>query len=158
MLGKAVIFLGAGICSIIVGIIIIIVFGNYKKIPNAKKVKGIICSKEYKYDSREKIPTFYRNIKYIVDGKEYYIKTKDRSSNYREGRKIIVKYNSQNPEQAITIHSFNAYIVPLVFILFGIYSISYTLFNQSQSNDCCTCLDSPMSDVCCNCANPYLNK
>ena len=42
-------------------------------------------------------------------------------------------------------------------ICFGIYAICSTLINNN-SVDCCTCLDCPGCDVCCDCSNPYLNK
>lgn len=121
--------MGAGILCIIIGIIIILLYGDYKKIPNAKKTVGNICAIEWdKEINSDSGRMFYGHIQYFVDGKEYYIKTKDKSKyGYRKGKQIIVKYNSENPSQAIRIHSFTEYLMPLFWIIFGIYAILTTL-------------------------------
>lgn len=46
-------------------------------------------------------------------------------------------------------------LITLVVIALGGYFIYNAL---SSENGCCTCLDCPICDVCCNCNNPYLNK
>lgn len=71
-------FVGAGILCIIIGIIIILLYGDYKRIPNAKKTEGNVCSVEWDKELDEGKKFFYANIQYFVEGKEYYIKTKDK--------------------------------------------------------------------------------
>lgn len=115
-----------GILCIIIGFIMIVLYGDYKKIPNAKKTIGTICASE-----RDKLPSsdgsrYYGHIQYFVDGKEYYIKTKDKKDyiGYRKGKKYPVKYNSKNPQQAMRIHSLKEYIFgPIFWFVFGTYII-----------------------------------
>ena len=159
------IFLGVGILFIIIGIIIILLYGDYKKIPNAKKTKGNVCSIECDKELDKKKNFSYANIQYLVDGKMYYIKTKYKKIyGYRNGKKIIVKYNSKNPSRAIIMHDLIDYLIPLFCIAFGIFSIISIISTTSNSqidtneNNCCTCLDCLECDVCCDCNNPYLNK
>lgn len=42
--------------------------------------------------------------------------------------------------------------------LFIILFIANYPNNNDIEGGCCTCLDCPECDVCCDCANPYLNK
>lgn len=55
-------FVGAGILCIIIGIIIILLYGDYKRIPNAKKTEGNVCSVEWDKELDEgksfSMPTF----------------------------------------------------------------------------------------------------
>ena len=73
-------FVGAGITAIIVGIFILIVFGAFKRVPNQKKVKGVIHSNKFSHFERDidgggsKHYNFY--VQYFVDGKEYLLKSK----------------------------------------------------------------------------------
>lgn len=135
-----------GILCLIIGIVIILLYGDYKKIPNAKKTIGNLCFKEKGHELR---------VKYLVDGKEYYIKVK------KKYKKPVIKYNLKNPNQAMIIHNVKDYLGPLFFIVLGILIICYTVFNNLTNNDdnmCCTCLDEPFSDACCRCDYPYLNE
>ena len=155
-------FMSVGILCIIIGIIIILLYGDYKIIPNARKTKGKICLLE-----RDKAPDgekrfYYTNVQYFVKGKEYYIKIKCKKRyRYRNGKNIIIKYNNENPTQANIIHNFKDYLIPLFLIGFGIFAIVITILNSQvniNENNCCTCLDCTECDVCCDCNNPYLNK
>lgn len=56
-------------------------------------------------------------------------------------------------------HGKYMYVISIIFIILGIILISRDLINlRDQSGNCCTCLDEPGSDVCCDCSHPYLNK
>ena len=51
--------------------------------------------------------------------------------------------------------------MPMFWIGFGIFAIISTVLNNqvnTNENNCCTCLDCPKCDICCDCNNPYLNK
>ena len=51
--------------------------------------------------------------------------------------------------------------MPMFWIGFGIFAIISTVLNNqvnTNENNCCTCLDCPECDVCCDCNSPYLNK
>lgn len=43
-------------------------------------------------------------------------------------------------------------------ILISVGLIIYDKLNNDTENSCCTCLDCPMCDVCCDCDNPYINS
>lgn len=45
--------MGAGILCIIIGLIIIVLYGDYKKIPNSKTTTGNICSTEWDREIRK---------------------------------------------------------------------------------------------------------
>lgn len=48
------------------------------------------------------------------------------------------------------------YISILIFMFLGICILFLTTTNNNSN--CCTCLDCPKCDVCCDCNNPYLNN
>ena len=147
--------MGAGITAILVGIFILIIFGAFKRVPNQKKVKGTIHSNEFSHFERDiegggsNQYNFY--VQYFVD-----VKSKYTSRPKKIGKSITVKYNSKQPEEAIVVGK-SVYVGALIFICFGIYAICSTLISNN-SVDCCTCLDCPECDVCCDCNSPYLNK
>lgn len=152
--------MGGGITAILVGIFILIIFGVFKKVPNQKKIKGIIHSNEFSHFEHDidgdGNNLYYFYVQYFVNGKEYLLKSKHTSKPKKIGKKITVKYNSKQPEQAIVLEK-NVYTGALIFICFGIYVICSTIINNSDV-DCCTCLDCTKCDVCCDCNSPYLNK
>lgn len=153
-------FVGAGITAILIGIFSLIVFGAFKRVPNQKKVKGIIYSNEFSHFEKDidgggkNLYHFF--VQYFVDGKEYLLKSKSTSGPKKVGKRITVKYDSKHPEKAI-VEGKGVYIVALIFICFGIYAI-YSTIISSNNVDCCACLDCPECDACCDCNNPYLNK
>ena len=153
-------FMGVGITAILVGIFILIIFGAFKRVPNQKKVKGTIRCNESSHFEKDiegggsNQYNFY--VQYFVDGKEYLLKLKYTSRPKKIGKSITVKYNSKQPEEAIVVGK-SVYVGALIFICFGIYAICSTLISNN-SVGCCTCLDCPECDVCCDCNNPYLNK
>lgn len=154
-----------GVLCIIIGIIIILIFGDYKKIPNTRKTIGNKCVKKSVEEINEENKTSDFCIQYFVNGKEYYIKD---NRKFKKNKKVIIKYNSENPSEAIVIHSFCCYLIPLFFIIFGVFAICYVAFSNNSNdnpskepdkqNNCCTCLDCLECDVCCDCKNPYLSK
>lgn len=121
---KGSVFVGAGILSIAIGIIFIIIRGDYKKIPNSQITKGNICSLEYEAGSNHS-GGYYAHIQYFVNGKEFYIKTRTKARvGFYIGKKMFVKYNKENPAEAMHIGGFCDYLLgPGIFIIFGIYII-----------------------------------
>lgn len=131
---------------------------KFKKVPNMKKCKGTIVATEVVNVPNERNKV-YGQVQYFVDGTEYCIKTNYASMGLHKGKKINVKYNSENPKEAIVVSNKGIYMGALIFICFGIYVVCSTIINnQINNNECCECLDCPECDVCCNCDNPYLNK
>ncbi len=126
--------MGAGIASIIVAIFTLFVGGAFKKVPNQKKTKGIIHSIEFaEYDRGSTSDDrghnmYYYHIQYMVNGKEYLLKTKSTSSvTDVVGKKRTVKYNNNNPEQAIECPSNFIYVFASAFFIFGLYAILSTV-------------------------------
>lgn len=118
-----------GIVCVILGFFMLFVFGVFKKVPNQKKVKGKIYRNEFShYESDEDGGSnlYYFYVRYIVDGKEYSIKSKYTSSYRRIGSKVIVRYNSEDPEDAVIVDKM-IIIFGLIFIVIGIYTICYEL-------------------------------
>ncbi len=112
--------MNAGVVSIIIGFVVLIVFGFFKRVPNQKKVKGVICDNEFShYESDDGTNMYYYYVRYIVDGKEYLLKSNFTSSYRRIGSKVIVRYNSENPEEAVIVDMF-VVIFAIVFIVIGI--------------------------------------
>lgn len=121
--------MNVSVVSIIMGFIVLIVFGFFKRVPNQKKVKGKIYSNEfshYESDDDGGSNMYYFYVRYIVDGKEYSIRSKYTSSYRRIGSKVIVRYNSEDPEEAVIVDKM-IIIFGLIFIVFGIYTICYEL-------------------------------
>ena len=155
--------IGIGILCIFIGGIIILLYGDYKRIPNAKKTKGSIYLSNQKQLGKGKI-LFYHQIHYFVDSKEYFIQMKGRRRYFfRNPKNITIKYNKENPSQAMVLHNFIDYIIPLLWIGFGILEITLIILSQSHSEstqmnpkkgDCCVCSSCPQCAVCCSCDNP----
>lgn len=122
--------MGAGITSIIVGILILILFGAFKRVPNQKRTKGEIHSNEFSHFENDidggGSNQYYFYVQYFVDGKEYLLKSKYTSNYMKMGKKITVKYNSKKPEEAIVVGK-GIYAGALIFICLGIYAILSTL-------------------------------
>ena len=125
--------MGAGIVCIIVAIFALFVAGAFKKVPNQVKTEGVIHSIEYAGNSHDPLDNTNRNmyyyyIQYIVNGKEYLLKTKMTNSKSNVvGKKRIVKYNKNNPEQAIASPDKGIYVFVCIFLIFGIYAICSSL-------------------------------
>lgn len=118
-----------GIVIVIMGFFNLFVHGVFKRVPNQKKVKGEIYSNEFSHYERDEdggSNLYYFYVRYIVDGKEYSIKSKYTSSYRRIGSKVIVRYNSENPEDAVIVDKL-IIIFGLIFIGIGIYTICYEL-------------------------------
>ena len=45
----------------------------------------------------------------------------------------------------------------VIIIVIGIL-LGYKIIKTKNSNSCCTCLDCPMCEVCCDCDDPYMSK
>lgn len=125
--------MGAGIVCFIVAIFALFIFGAFKRVPNQAKTEGIIDSIEFAEFSHDALDNTGRNlyyyyIKYIINGREYLLKTKLKSSITNViGKKRIIKYNKNNPKQAIVIPDKREYIFACIFFLFGIYAILSSL-------------------------------
>ena len=150
----------AGVSFIIIGIVLVLLCGGYKTIPNAQRTKGsVLLTKE---PPHKQTKPCYTTIRYFVKDQEYRLKVKHIRKYQLANQKIIVKYNSKNPAQAIIAKNPIVYIVSFLCFCFGIFLIILA-FNDNQNlntneNGCCTCLDCPECDVCCDCNNPYLSK
>ena len=120
-----------GMFIIVVSIFLLWGFGAFRKVPNQAKTKGIIEGmkfEEYSSDGGDTLKMYRFYFKYIVDGKEYMIKSRTLSSNTNSiGKKRTIKYNKENPQQAI--ESIDPFICCLFtfFILVGIYTIYSSL-------------------------------
>jgi len=125
--------MGAGIVCIVISLFILVLAGTFKRVPNQKKVEGIIHSVEfagYDHDVTENKGhnMYYYHIQYVVNGKEYLLKTKSSSSGTDVvGKKRTIKYNKNNPEQAIESPDKKIYIYACIFLAFGIYAIISSL-------------------------------
>lgn len=128
--------MGAGIVCIIVAIFVLFVGGTFRKVPNQEKTEGIIHSIEFAGRSDDhdieygtgNSNMYYYYIQYMVNGKEYLVKTKIRSSDTDVvGKKRTVKYNKNNPEQAVESPDKGVYIIACILFAFGIYAIFSSL-------------------------------
>jgi len=118
--------MGAGILCIFIGMVILLF--NFKpfQIKNASYIKGEVCANEYHYEPGDKKKLYYITIRYFVNGTEYYSKSKFRQTYIKDGKKILLKYNQDNPNECIIIPKGIIY-ASFIFILFGIYAILSTL-------------------------------
>lgn len=124
--------MGAGIVIIISFTIFpLILAGAFKRVPNQKKVKGMIHSNEFSNFERDidgggkNLYHFY--VQYFVDGKEYLLKSNFTTSHKKIGKSITVKYNSKNPEEALVCPAKTIYLFSLAMFLYGMYVIFSSL-------------------------------
>lgn len=125
--------MGAGIAIIICfSIFPLLLTGAFKRVPNQKKVKGIIHSNEFSHydrdiDDGKNNNMYWFYVQYFVDGKEYLLKSKLTSMQKKIGKSITIKYNQNNPEEAVMCPEKKIYIFSLACFLFGIYVIFSSL-------------------------------
>lgn len=118
--------MGAGIVCICIGIVILLFNFKPNKIKNAVYTKGEVCSQEYYYIPGDKQNLYYISVRYFINGTEYYAQSKFRQSYIKDGKKILLKYNKENPKECLLIPK-GSILVALIFILFGLYAILSTL-------------------------------
>lgn len=118
--------MGAGILCICIGTIILLFSFKPFKIKNAVYLKGEVCAREYHHEFDNKMPSYYITVRYFVNGIEYYSKSKFRQSYIKDGKKILLKYNQNNPNECIIIPK-KIIFGSFIFISFGIYAILSTL-------------------------------
>lgn len=118
--------MGAGILCICIGIIVLLFSFKPFKIKNAVYVKGEVCAREYHHEPRDEHNLYYITIRYFVDGIEHYSKNKFRQTYIEDGKKILLKYNKENPDECIIIPK-GIVFGALIFIVFGVYAILSTL-------------------------------
>jgi hypothetical protein len=106
------------------GVKILIQTKVFCKIPNAIKTKGTIASIDWDpYHVRRISDTGYdglARVKYVVDAKEYYVKTTYTSQSFKENMVMYVKYSKNNPSLSVIIPRFRDVLWGIVIISIGI--------------------------------------
>ena len=118
--------MGAGILCICIGIIILLSSFKPTKVKKASYVKGEVCAREYQYIPGAERNMYFITVRYFVNSKEYYLKSQFSQSYIKDGTKILLKYNKQNPEECIIIPR-GIMFIAVAFIAFGIYAIISSL-------------------------------
>ncbi len=118
--------MGVGISCLGIGIVILLFSFKPFKIKNAVYAKGEVCAREYQYAPGDESNLYYITIRYFANGIEYYSKSNFRQTYIKDGKKILLKYNKDNPNECLIIPK-RIIFGSLIFILFGIYAILSTL-------------------------------
>lgn len=120
----------AGLLMIVISIFIGVVFGAFRHVNNQVRTKATIIDLEFDEDEVDH-STVKAIAEYVVDGKQYTVKSSHRSKSYLAGGKVTVCYNRQKPEEAFVRTSGGLYIGMAVFFLFGVAVIIQTYFLSS---------------------------
>lgn len=96
------------------------------KIKKPAYVQGKVCSREYHYEPGDEKNQYYISVRFFANNIEYYTKSKFRTSYIKNGAKILLKYNKDNPNDCIIIPNKTIPVSAILF-LFGIYIILSTL-------------------------------
>ncbi len=94
-------------------------FGVFKRVRNQKKVIGVIDSLEQNYSNQSGRITHTAVVKYIVNKKEYMVKTTHQSTSFHNGHKVVVYYNSDNPDESFIRTGIMVYLFVYLLILMG---------------------------------------
>ncbi len=89
-----------GIFMCLISVIIGFSSGAFKKVPNQRRTKGTIDSLEQNNTMRKDISSHTGIVSYEVEGKGYTIKTSHQSSFFVRGKKQVVCYDAENPQNA----------------------------------------------------------
>ena len=114
--------MSAEVLCIIIGLFISIFTFKPNKIKNASYTRGKVCAKEYEYIPGAEMNLYFITVRYFVNGIEYYVKSQFRQSYIKDGTKMLLKYNKNNPEECIIIPKISIFM-SICFIGFGIYAI-----------------------------------
>lgn len=90
-----------GVIIIGVGLLLGLVLGLFRKIPNQKTVRGTIVTTECKRAAADRRITYSAVVEYQVGLQAYHVRVPWNSSAFREGQTMTVAYNAANPAQAI---------------------------------------------------------
>ncbi len=111
-----------GVIFIIAAWIIGRISGIFCRIPNQKTATGIIVSLEHGEVFQSGPRMYTAVVSYRVDGKEYLVRSRYKSSSFRTGRKRRIAYNEAFPQQAMIAPGITAYLITIGLGLAGIAS------------------------------------
>ena len=125
-----------GIACVIIGIIILISHFNAQKKQSAETTAIVIrIDSEMETDS-DGLDTrwYYPVVEYTVDGKKYENRLTNsgstNSTEYKEGQKITIKYNPDNPDELSKEGDKGGLIGGIFFIVFGIIATIASAFGR----------------------------
>ncbi len=104
---------------------------NLKKIKHWKRIDAVVERHiwEYKRDSYDNGRTAKEVFLFMVGDEEIRAESKFSSSHPLKINEIVeIVYNPQNPSDILFVTNFRIYIFPLIFILIGIFIISFPEF------------------------------
>ena len=104
---------------------------NLKKIKHWKRIDAVVERHiwEYKRDSDGNGRTAKEVFLFMVGDEEIRAESKFSSSHPLKINEIVeIVYNPQNPSDILFVTNFRIYIFPLIFILIGIFIISFPEF------------------------------
>lgn len=116
-----------GVILIIIALMVGAISGVFRRIPNQKIATGEIVSIERKKTLQSGEPMYTAYVEYYIDEVPYTIKSKFKSSSFRTGQKVQVKYNQAAPQQAIIRPNLTTYVVVFGFFVAGIVVIYLSL-------------------------------
>lgn len=102
-----------GVIFIIAAWIIGKISGIFRRIPNRKITTGIIIALEHGEVFQSGPRMYTAVVSYRVDGKEYLVRSRYKSSSFRTGRKRCVAYNEAFPQQAMIAPGITAYLITI---------------------------------------------
>lgn len=115
----------AGLLMIAVSILTGIAFGAFKHVENQVRIKGKIIDLEFDQEEVDN-STVKAIAEYIVNGKQYTVKSAHSSKSYIVGGKVIICYDKYKPEDAFIRASGGLYIGMAVFFIIGVVVIIQT--------------------------------
>lgn len=100
---------------IIFGIIGVITYIKNTSLPNKASVIAEVVNLYETSNSSYENPSYYPEVKYVVNEETYYKKIKSVFGNYSIGQKVELSYNTQNPTQA------NMKLSPIILLCFSAF-------------------------------------
>lgn len=102
-----------GVILIIAAWIIGRISGIFRRVPNRKIAAGIIIALEHGEIFQSGPRMYTAVVSYRVDGKEYLVRSRYKSSSFRTGQKRRVAYNEAFPQQSMIVPGIAAYLITI---------------------------------------------
>jgi len=109
-----------GLILMAMGLLLGVISGAFRKVPNKKTVVGEIVSLEQEKYAHAGQTKYWAIVEYCVDGTFYTVKSTSKSTNFHTGQKMRVAYNKACPQQAVVRPGILTYIIVAGFVIAGI--------------------------------------
>ena len=116
-----------GVILIFMGLLLGLISGAFRRLPNQRTTSGHVVSLERAPDAEEGRTRYAAWVEYQVDGVTYTVKSASRSATFHTGQRMRVAYDRTAPRNAAIRPGGTVYLVMAVFFLAGAAAIALSV-------------------------------